>query len=155
MGVMQRGACAALMACGVAAAGAQLAGSRQAAASCDEFMVPKYQVDGKAVGQERCRMMEHPVTLDGRTYRRIDIGITGTIEGYTPTEGLRASYFTTEPDFVFIQVGNRLEVASGDRTLRGRQGERDRPSLSGGAAPGTAGCGSPRTAPARRSAKAR
>lgn len=81
--------------------------------SCDQFMVPKYQVNGKAVGQESCRMAERAVTLDGKPYRRIDIGITGTIEGYTASEGVRSAYFTTAPEFVFVQVGNTAKLRQG------------------------------------------
>lgn len=81
--------------------------------TCDEFMVPKYQVNGKAVGQESCRMTDRTVTLDGKRYRRVDIGITGTIEGYTPTEGVRSAYFTTAPEFVFVQVGNTGTLRQG------------------------------------------
>ena len=42
-----------------------------------------------------------------------DIGITGTIEGYTATEGVRDAYFTTAPEFVFTQVGNTSKLRQG------------------------------------------
>lgn len=106
---------AAVVVCGaIAAAGVRSIDARQAApASCDQFMTPKYQVNGKTVGQDSCRMIEHAVTLDGRKYRRVDVGITGTIEGYTASEGVRSAYFTTAPEFVFTQVGNTSKRRQG------------------------------------------
>ncbi len=58
-------------------------------------------------------MIEHAVTLDGKKYRRLDIGITGTIEGHTASEGVRSAYFTTAPEFVFTQVGNTSKLRQG------------------------------------------
>jgi hypothetical protein len=109
-----RTAAAVFFASVAAAAGAQLISAQSAAPpSCDQFMIAQEQVNGKAVGQESCRVIEHAVTLDGRKYRRLDIGITGTIDGYTATAGVRDAYFTTAPEFVFTQVGNTSELRQG------------------------------------------
>lgn len=114
-GAVTRLTAAAIVSCALAAGGARLthAQATAAPASCDQFMTPKYQVSGKAVGQESCRMIEHAVTLEGKKYRRLDIGITGTIEGHTASKGVRSAYFTTAPEFVFTQVGNTSTLRQG------------------------------------------
>ncbi|MBI4483310.1 MAG: hypothetical protein HY652_10525 [Acidobacteria bacterium] len=89
-------------------------------------MVAKKQIDGRRIGQEDCRMLEVPVTdetwpemtralrLDhARKYRRVDMGISGTIEGYTVKEGPRTVEFTSAPDFMFPQAGNFTQPLRG------------------------------------------
>lgn len=86
--------------------------------SCNEFMVPKKSVSGKLIGMEDCRMQE--VTIidsswpevgkilgvgQDRKYRRLDIGISGSVDGYTVTQGSRAVDFTSAPEFMFVQAG--------------------------------------------------
>ena len=59
-------------------AGAQSPGG----ASCDDFLLPQREVGGKKVGPASCLMQETPLTLDGRTFARLDIGLDGTVDGY-------------------------------------------------------------------------
>ncbi len=53
--------------------------------SCDRYMVPKEVINGQAVGQETCRMIEtRDFEFQGRNYRRMDCtpsGLVGQIEG--------------------------------------------------------------------------
>ncbi|MBI2821899.1 MAG: hypothetical protein HYX74_06715 [Acidobacteria bacterium] len=79
---------------------------RAPAASCAEFMAAKYQVDGRQVGQEDCLMRDTGVVDSSRKYRRVDIGISGTADGWIVKEGPRSNHFTSAPDFLFTQVGN-------------------------------------------------
>ena len=53
------------------------------AVSCNEFLVPRVEVKGKQVGQESCQMIESDLDFQGRKFRRLDMGISGTVAGYT------------------------------------------------------------------------
>ncbi|HUK40615.1 MAG TPA: alpha/beta hydrolase domain-containing protein [Candidatus Acidoferrales bacterium] len=78
------------------------------AVSCNEFAAPSKQVMGKPVGVELCRIISEETVYDikGHKFRRVEIGLTGTVEGWASTEkGSRAIYFTDGPDFVFAQSG--------------------------------------------------
>ncbi|MBI4445205.1 MAG: hypothetical protein HY645_04785 [Acidobacteria bacterium] len=73
---------------------------------CREFMVPKKETNGKKVGQEDCLMQEISAREEGLDYTRVDIGISGTLEGWVVKEGARTYHFTSAPEFLFPQVGN-------------------------------------------------
>ena len=78
------------------------------AVSCNELAGPNKQVMGKAVGVEQCQIISEEIVYDikGHKFRRVEIRLTGTVEGWASTEkGSRAIYFTDGPDFVFTQSG--------------------------------------------------
>lgn len=94
--------------------------------SCREFLVEQHEVGDRRIGQEDCLMREVVVTDDtwpeiaevlgtrqGRTYRRIEIGLTGTLAGYAVTSGPRIVTFTSAPEFVFVQSGNPAQPLPG------------------------------------------
>ena len=85
---------------------AETAADNDAAVSCSQYMAPKRNVNGKMVGQEECLMQDHGVVEPNRKYRRVDMGVTGTLSGYIVKEGTRMNYFTSAPDFTFTQFGN-------------------------------------------------
>ncbi len=112
----------------VAMAGAVHARSSSLSAekSCTEFLVKPRKVGARWVGQEDCRMREVVVaddtwpeiaavldTRQGKAYRRIEVGLTGTLTGYAVRSGPRLVTFTSAPDFVFVQAGNRSEPLPG------------------------------------------
>lgn len=97
--------------------------------SCIKFLVPQKTVNGEKIGQEDCRMREVMVrddtwpevaeilgTAQGKPYRRIEIGLSGTLRGYAVASGPRIVTFTSAPEFVFTQAGNETEPLPG--TLR-------------------------------------
>jgi hypothetical protein len=75
-------------------------------ASCDEYLVPRVEIKGKLIGQESCKMIETPVSLENKEYRRLDIGVSGTIDGYIPKQGRYDVYFGSNPEFTYPQGGN-------------------------------------------------
>lgn len=78
------------------------------AISCDEFAAATKQVMGKPIGVEECRIIseETVFNIKGHKFRRVEMRITGTVDGWASTEkGPRAIYFTDGPDFVFTQSG--------------------------------------------------
>ena len=94
--------------------------------SCKDFLAPMRLVNGEMIGQEDCRMRETVVTDEtwpevanilgiapGKQYRRIEIGLTGTLTGYAVTSGPRIVTFTSAPEFVFPQAGNKTEWLPG------------------------------------------
>jgi hypothetical protein len=49
-------------------------------------------------------MQEAAVTYDGRTFRRLDVGLNGTVDGFLATVGDYKEYFSNSPDLVFPQT---------------------------------------------------
>lgn len=75
------------------------------AAVCDEFLLPQRDVSGRKVGPASCHKLETPLTLDGRQYARLDIGLDGTVDGHLTKTGDYKEYLTNAPDLVFGQTG--------------------------------------------------
>jgi len=74
-----------------------------APAACDEFLLPQRDVSGRPVGPASCHKLETPLTLEGRQYTRLDIGLDGTVDGYITKTGDYKEYLTNAPDLVFGQ----------------------------------------------------
>ncbi len=86
------------------------------AASCNEFAPAAKQVMGKNVGIEQCYIVsdETVFNIKGQRFRRVEVRLTGTVEGWASKEkGQRAIYFTDGPDFVFVQSGLKGPRAHG------------------------------------------
>lgn len=75
-------------------------------APCDEFLLPPREVNGHRVGPTSCLMQETDLTFQGRTFRRLDIGLDGTVEGYLTRTGDYREYLTNAPDLVFPQTAD-------------------------------------------------
>jgi hypothetical protein len=73
--------------------------------SCNEFVPLSKQVMGKSVGIEECEIIseETVFNIQGQKFRRVEIRLTGTVEGWV--SGKRGLTFTDGPDFVFTQFG--------------------------------------------------
>lgn len=82
-------------------------GANPSVRSCNEFLVPKQTIRGKQIGQEDCKLIETDLTLAGRQFRRMDMGISGTLDGYLAKEGRYNFYFGSNPEFTYAQAGNR------------------------------------------------
>jgi hypothetical protein len=75
---------------------------------CNEFAPPSKLVLGQTIGVEQCQIIseETVFNIKGHRYSRVEIRLTGTVDGWASTEkGSRAIYFTDGPDFVFVQSG--------------------------------------------------
>jgi len=84
----------------------QTSASQPVNSSGTEFMVPKKEVNGRLIGQEDVLIQEVVITDSGRRYRRLDVGVTGTLEGWIVKEGPRSNHFASHPEFDFTQIGN-------------------------------------------------
>jgi len=86
----------------------QTSASQLVTSSGTEFMVPKKEVNGKLIGQEDVLIQEVVVIDSGRRYRRLDVGVSGTIDGWTVKEdsAFQRRQFQSAPEFTFTQVGN-------------------------------------------------
>jgi len=69
-------------------------------------MVPQKEVNGRLIGQEDVLIQEVVVTDSGHQYRRLDVGVSGTLEGWVVKEGPGIRSFTSAPEFTSTQVGN-------------------------------------------------
>jgi hypothetical protein len=75
--------------------------------SCDRYLLAQRDVKGaKKVGPTSCLMQEADVTIDGKGFKRVDVGLNGTVEGYATKQGEYKDYLTQSPDLVFPQSGN-------------------------------------------------
>ena len=52
-----------------------------------DFMAPKRDIHGKSIGQEDVLIEEVAFTDSGRRYRRLDVGVSGTLEGWGGQRG--------------------------------------------------------------------
>jgi len=78
------------------------------ARSCKEFAPAMGQALGKNIGVEHCYIVseETVFNIKGQRFRRVEIRLTGTVEGWASREkGSRAAYFTDGPEFVLVQSG--------------------------------------------------
>ena len=91
----------------------QAQGGSARGTSCKEFLVSKAEVKGKQIGQDDCRMLETDFTIGGRQFRRLDMGISGTIDGYIAKEGRYNHYFGGNPEFTYAQAGNKNPIFYG------------------------------------------
>ncbi len=84
----------------------------EAALSYAEFVPPNKEVDGKTIGHEQCRLISEDLVFNikGQRFQRMELRISGTLEGWAVKEGPRSNFFTDGPDFVFTQSG-----ATGER----------------------------------------
>lgn len=80
--------------------------SAQGAASCDQFLSPARDVKGGKAGPSSCQMQETDLTFEGRAYKRLDLGLDGTAEGYLTRTGGYKEYLTNAPDLVFGQTSD-------------------------------------------------
>jgi hypothetical protein len=76
------------------------------ATTCDALLPPLREVKGKKVGPTACVMAENRVSVDGRAFKRIDIGLDGTVDGYVTKTGDFRGYLTNSPDLTFPQTGD-------------------------------------------------
>jgi hypothetical protein len=87
--------------------GDYVASAQVAETSCDKFLLlPRDEKGGKKVGPSSCLMQERAITVDGKAFTRVDVGLNGTVEGYATKQGEYKDYLTQSPDLVFPQSGN-------------------------------------------------
>ena len=76
------------------------------ARSCDDYLPQARDVLGKKVGPSSCMSLQNDIAIAGRTFRRVDIGLVGSVEGYVAKAGPYKEYLTNAPELVFPQTGN-------------------------------------------------
>ena len=86
----------------------QTSASQPVSSSGNEFMVPQKEVNGKLIGQEDVLIQEVVITDSGHQYRRLDVGVSGTVDGWVVKEGpaIYTWLFVSAPEFVFTQIGS-------------------------------------------------
>ncbi len=78
----------------------------EAVKPCDDLLPPAREVKGRKVGPASCLMQESDLTLRAQAFRRLDIGLDGTVEGYLTKTGDYKEYLTNAPDLVFPQTAD-------------------------------------------------
>ena len=86
----------------------QTSASQPVTSSGKEFMVPQKEVNGKLIGQEDVLIQEVVIIDSGRQYRRLDVGVSGTLEGWVVKAGpaIITRMFLSAPEFSFTQIGS-------------------------------------------------
>jgi len=72
--------------------------------SCNNYLPPLRQLETRKVGPASCMMQEAEFTYHGKEYVRVDMGLSGTAEGYVTKEGDYNEYLTNAPELVFPQA---------------------------------------------------
>lgn len=80
--------------------------AQSALTPCDEFLPALRAVKGHQVGPKSCVMVERDMTVDGKAYKVVDMGIDGTVDGYLTKTGDYRGYFTNSPELVFPQTAD-------------------------------------------------
>jgi len=78
------------------------------ARSCDEFLPARQQAGGRSIGPDACRIASEEIVfnLKGQRFLRLEMRISGTVEGFAVKQGARSEYFNDAPDFVYGQADN-------------------------------------------------
>jgi hypothetical protein len=86
--------------------GASPSALAQQALTCDELLPPLRQAKDRKVGPKSCRLQETDLRDGGRAFKRLDLGLDGTVEGYLTKTGDYKAYLTNAPDLVFPQTAD-------------------------------------------------
>jgi hypothetical protein len=73
---------------------------------CTDLLPAQRDVKGKKVGPTACVMTEDQITVEGRAYTRIEIGLDGTVDGYLTKTGDYRGYLTNSPELAFPQTAD-------------------------------------------------
>jgi hypothetical protein len=84
-----------------------------AAVSCNDFLPGPRDVNGQRVGPASCVMRETDIRYEDRTYKRVDVGLDGSVDGFAAKVGDYKDYFTNGPDLVFPQTWGPRPVLFG------------------------------------------
>ncbi len=80
--------------------------------SCNEMLLAPREVKGQKIGPASCQMQEVDINYEGRGYKRVDIGLDGTVDGFAAKVGDYKDYLTNGPDLVFPQTWGPRQVFS-------------------------------------------
>ena len=95
-----------LIALAVVAPERNLAAQTASASSCDAYLPSARDVRGHKVGPVSCQMQPANITVAGRPFTRLDIGLDGTVDGFVTRTGDYKEYLTNAPDLVFPQTAD-------------------------------------------------
>jgi len=79
--------------------------SQPISSSGTEFRAPTKEVNGKLIGQEDVLIQEVVLADSGHRYRRLDVGVSGTVEGWAVKQDLPMPELASAPDFIYPQGG--------------------------------------------------
>lgn len=76
--------------------------------SCAEILPIKKEVAGKSLGPDDCRILSRQkvFSIQGQVFERMELRISGNVEGWAVKDGRRGNYFNDAPDIVFTQSQN-------------------------------------------------
>jgi Alpha/beta hydrolase domain len=76
--------------------------------SCAEILPSKEEIAGKSLGPDECRIVSQQkvFSIQGHIFERMELRISGNVEGWAVKDGRRGNYFNDAPDIVFTQSQN-------------------------------------------------
>ncbi len=76
--------------------------------SCSEILPSKKEVAGNSSGPDDCRILSQQkvFSIQGQVFERMELRISGNVEGWAVKDGRRGNYFNDAPDIVFAQSEN-------------------------------------------------
>lgn len=90
--------------------------------SCVEILPAKPA--GAKQGPDECRIVsqEKVFSVQGHSFERMELRISGTVEGWAVKGGRRGNYFNDAPDIVFVQSENKGQRFKGAGRYEGGSG---------------------------------
>jgi hypothetical protein len=79
--------------------------SQPVSSSGTEFRAPTKEVNGRLIGQEDVLIQAVIVNDSGHRYHRLDVGVSGTVEGWAVKQDLAMPQLASAPDFIYPQGG--------------------------------------------------
>lgn len=93
---------------------------------CNSYIGPTTKANGQIIGPQVCAISGDVAFLNssGVRYRRLEIGVSGTIEGYAPkdTNSRYSGYFSDIPEFAIAQRGDFGPYALAIGTYKAEKG---------------------------------
>jgi len=76
--------------------------------SCAEILPSKKEIAGKSLGPDDCHIasQQKVFSMQGHVFERMELRISGNVEGWAVKDGRRGNYFNDAPDIVFTQSQN-------------------------------------------------
>lgn len=92
---------------------------------CSSYIGPTKRLKDKVIGPQACTIYEETdiQSASDVPYQRVEMGISGTIDGYAVKSGLEMYQFADYPEFVLAQKGNLGPYFHGINNYSGEKGK--------------------------------
>ncbi len=86
--------------------------SQPVSSSGTEFRAPAKEVNGKFIGQEDVLIQEVVIADSGHRYRRLDVGVSGTVDGWAVKQDLPMPNWPLHPTLSTLKAASTRSVST-------------------------------------------